>query len=125
MSDSKFSPEPKQDLISALPALSGSASDYQAQLAAWKAKQGVPDPGSEHSVAELKMFAEEKMDEAKSWCIFCDVKLPVREMRLITVTTDPYTQTISNETTRGGYIPNRHRVRACPKCFHEHYEQES
>lgn len=94
------------------------ASDYQTQLAQWKAKHGL-DPKVEQNADELRMAAEDSASKKRSWCFGCDKEMPVREMKLITRRIDAYVQFDEGQTE---YIAPDCRVRMCPDCFKEHYE---
>jgi hypothetical protein len=96
-------------------------SDYNAQLAAWKTKHGL-DPKVEQNQDELRMAAEEQASKKTSWCLGCDKDMPVREMKLITRAIDAYVQYDEGETD---YITPDCRVRMCPDCFKEHYENDN
>ena len=83
-------------------------SDYDKQLAAWKAKIR-PDP---------PMEAEDRDSDLNSWCFGCDKQMPVSQMKLITRGTDAYVQI---DESPGDYIAEENRVRMCPECFEEKY----
>lgn len=91
------------------------------EMAAWKAKHGL-DSMKETNQDELLMAAEESQAKGKAWCMSCDAHMPIREMKLITRSIDPYKQTFEGE---GDYIPKGDRVRMCPKCFEEEYGQNA
>lgn len=91
--------------------------DYEAQLAKWKENHGV-DPNSETNQDELAMAAEEQASKLESWCLGCDKKMPISQMKLITRSIDPYVQI---DGTDSDYISKGNRVRMCPQCFEEHY----
>lgn len=87
------------------------------ELDDWKAKHGA-DPKRDVNHYELRMLAEEKLAKGKSWCIGCDVHMPIKDMKLITRAIDPYLQTDEGPTD---YITKNNRVRMCAKCFDEQY----
>lgn len=95
-------------------------SEYDEQLKAWKAKNGFVDV-DETNPDEVRMAAQEQASKKKAWCFECDKHMPVREMRLITRKIDPYTQTDEGPTD---YIAESNRVRMCPECFKERYEDQ-
>jgi hypothetical protein len=95
--------------------------EYEAELAAWKAKHGIDSATDETNPEELRMLAEEQAAKGKSWCFGCDQHMPIREMKLITRRTDAYVQIDEGE---GDYIAKSNRVRMCPKCFNEQYGDE-
>jgi hypothetical protein len=93
-------------------------SEYDEQLAAWKAKHGLGEK-AEHNEHELRMAAEEQASKGRSWCSGCDKEMPIREMKLITRGIDRYRQCDEGGTD---YIAPANRVRMCPECFKENYE---
>jgi hypothetical protein len=93
-------------------------SDYKTRLEEWKTKHGL-DPKVEQNEHELRMAAEEQASKKTSWCLNCDKDMPVREMKLITRRIDAYVQYDEGETD---YIAPDCRVRMCPECFKERYE---
>lgn len=93
-------------------------SNYDTQLAEWKKKHGL-DPSIDHNPDELRMAAEEQQSRESSWCLGCDKKMKVRDMKLITRRIDPYVQ---YDETECDYIAKSFRVRMCPECFKERYE---
>jgi hypothetical protein len=98
--------------------LGGSASGET--LDEWKARHGI-DPKRVVNQDELLMSVEESRSKEKSWCLGCDKHMPVREMNLITRSTDPYVQIDEGETD---YIAKTNRIRMCPVCYKERYEAE-
>lgn len=52
-------------------------SEYDQQLAEWKSRHGI---------------------KGKHWCFGCDVRFPIRDMKLITRSIDPYLQCDEGET---------------------------
>jgi len=96
--------------------LGGSASGET--LDEWKARHGI-DPKRDVNQDELLMSVEESRSKEKSWCLGCDKHMPVREMKLITRSTDPYVQIDEGETD---YIAKTNRIRMCPACYKEQYE---
>jgi hypothetical protein len=92
---------------------------YESDLAAWKVRHGI-DPTRPVNQDELLMSVEESRSKAKSWCFGCDKEMPVREMKLITRSVDPYVQIDEGETD---YIEMDCRVRMCPPCFDEKYSR--
>lgn len=97
---------------------SGSASGET--LDEWKLRHGI-DPKRDVNQDELLMSVEESRSKEKSWCLGCDKHMPVREMKLITRSTDPYVQIGEGETD---YITKSNRIRMCPACYKEQYETE-
>lgn len=93
-------------------------SEYDEQLAAWKARNGLGSMQNTNQ-DELLMAAEESQAKGKAWCFGCDKKMPVREMRLITRSIDAYCQIDENP---GDYIAKQNRVRMCPECYKDEYE---
>lgn len=98
--------------------LGGSASGET--LEAWKLRHGI-NPKRDVNQDELLMSVEESRSKEKSWCLGCDKHMPVREMKLITRSTDPYVQIDEAGTD---YIANRNRIRMCPACYKDEYEAE-
>lgn len=89
---------------------------YDTELAEWKRRNGLPkEPVNQD---ELLMAVEENTSKENSWCLGCDIAFPVREMKLITRSIDPYVQYDHGETD---YIKKDCRVRMCPECFAEEY----
>lgn len=84
----------------------------------WKARHGI-DPKRPVNQDELLMNVEESRSKKKSWCLGCDSLLPVREMKLITRSIDPYVQFDEGGTD---YIDPECRVRMCLSCFKDEYE---
>lgn len=96
--------------------------DYESELAAWKARHGISDSKEQVNQDELLMAAEESRAKGKCWCFGCDKHMPIREMKLITRSVDPYCQ---YDEAEGDYIPKDCRVRMCPACYEEHYGQNA
>lgn len=90
---------------------------YEQEIAEWKARHGLP---KEHvNQDELLMAAEESRSKEKCWCMGCGNEMPVKEMKLVTRSIDPYLQIDESESD---YIRADERVRMCPECFKERYE---
>lgn len=86
----------------------------------WKMRHGI-NPKRDVNQDELLMSVEESRAKGTSWCFGCDNEMPIREMKLITRSVDPYLQIDESE---GYYIANLNRVRMCPACFQANYETE-
>lgn len=99
-------------------------SEYETELAAWKARHGLnatPDSNS----SELLMASEDAKSNEDSWCMACGKQMPVKEMRIVTKRIDPYMQLDEQDVeSDGDYIREENRVRMCPPCFTEKYEKE-
>jgi hypothetical protein len=91
--------------------------DFESQMAAWKAKNGLASM-KETNQDELLMAAEESQAKGKCWCAECDKHMPIREMKLITRSIDSYRQCDEGPTD---YISKSNRVRMCPECFEANY----
>lgn len=91
--------------------------DFDSAMAAWKAKNGLSSMKTTNQ-DELLMAAEESQAKGKGWCMDCDKHMPIREMKLITRSIDPYRQCDEGETD---YIAESNRVRMCAACFEANY----
>lgn len=79
-------------------------SEYDQQLAEWKSRHGI-NPDHAVNQDELLMAVEESAAKGKHWCFGCDVRFPIRDMKLITRSIDPYLQCDEGETD---YIAKYH-----------------
>lgn len=89
--------------------------DYEAKLAAWKARLGVPDEraGEEIPAGELRMIAEDAKDAGKCYCWMCGDEFPIKDM---VIETSPYSQIEDGVIEDDGYVPAEHRNRKCKAC---------
>lgn len=98
-----------------------SADAYDAYIAEWKAKHGVPAECTDS--AEMRMLAQDAKDTSKDYCLGCGEQFRVCDMRLVLPAVDPYVQYDPEETPKDpDYIPKCHRVRMCAPCYKRDYE---
>jgi hypothetical protein len=97
---------------------------YEQQLAAWKAKQGVPDGPGAPVDEEALMVAEDAKRKGKDYCMQCAEQFKICDMRLVTRSDDPYAQFDEENPSNkpDWYIQVQHRVRMCKPCFKSEHE---
>lgn len=105
-----------------------SVEKYESDLAAWKARHGVIQPGGIDDPEEL-MALEDAKRPGNCYCMGCAEEFPIAQMRLITRRDDPYLQFDDDGETQSNrpdwYIKVDQRVRMCRPCFKEKYEDDT
>jgi hypothetical protein len=98
-------------------------SDYEARLAEWKARAGYREPLEESDEADAALVAADRKLPGEDYCVLCgEGPQPISSLVLITHRCDPYIQMDQSGEDEEDMIDAR--LRACPRCYKENYEDE-
>lgn len=100
--------------------MSPEAAHYEAQLAAWKQKHGLPtDPNlSADDIAEALDVAADKKRPGTDYCYGCGEEFPFLKLHWVTPRENPYVQIDEDDRdeNRPWWVKEEDRVHLCEPC---------